>query len=154
MRGRHPRGTLVTFELGEGWYAFDVADVVEVARPGPLTPLPGTSDCLAGVVAWRGRTIPVLELGALLKLEGASPDVKRKLIVLGRPSPFGVLVDRPGDLLDPTGTEDVEMPAGRPTDGIGKTLTIVRAELGLVRVLDPEGILEASPELLPQRVEE
>jgi purine-binding chemotaxis protein CheW len=138
---------LVTFWLGAQEFAFDVFDVVEMKPVAHLTRLPGAPARVAGVTAWRGKTIPVIALGALLKLAGGAPDVKKRLLVLARPGAFAVLVDRPGRILAPERLVPVEVsPADREAKEI---MALARTDRGLLRLLDPSLVIGGGPPLAP-----
>ena len=132
------RPTLVTFRCSGNLWAVDVADVLEVVRLGPLTRVPGASARVAGVFGWRGRTVPVISLPSALKRSAESPDQKKRVLVLGRPEPFGVLIDRSERILAPaewdwpTGGEagDSESPVSVPALGLACT------DVGLARILE------------------
>jgi chemotaxis signal transduction protein len=89
------RDAVVTFRWDGAPWAFDVGDVVEIARARAVTPIPGTGDRLLGIVAWRGRTLPVV-LPRRLKETTVAPDQLHRLLVLRHPAPFAVPVDEPG----------------------------------------------------------
>lgn len=135
-RGSAP---LVTFTRDGVRYAFEVPDVIEVTALVPVTPVPRTGPRLLGVTSWRGRTIPVVDPRGHLKREAAKPDVKSRILVVGRPSPFGVAIDEPGRLL--------RSPDRHPVESVGREgpaapgVRLVRTAEGLVRVLDPEAVL-------------
>ncbi len=133
--------SLVTFWLSGSEFAVDVSDVIELTSVFGMTPVPRTASRLAGVTTWRGRTIPVIDPGALLKLEDGPPDVMKRLLVLARPEPFGVLIDRPGRIVPPSGSTPVEV-AGSDSDreGLGRP-RLVRADGALVQVLEAERLL-------------
>ena len=87
------RRTLVTFWIETKLFALDVLDVQEITPALEVTPLPGAAHPVAGVVTWRGASVPVLDL----RTEGSAGDsfgVRGPIVVLRRPERFGVLVDR------------------------------------------------------------
>ena len=134
--------SLVTFWLGETEYGFDVADVVEMVAATHVTPVPGMAASIVGVTNWRGKTVPVLDLGALLKVEHRSPDVKKRLLVLKHPGPWSVLVERPGRIVAPGGWEPVD--AARPeTDRETVRPRLVRTAEGVVQILDAARLLDS-----------
>jgi chemotaxis signal transduction protein len=138
--------SVVTFWLGENEFAFDLADVVEMTLAQDLTHLPGTTPRVAGVTTWRGRTIPVIDLRALLKLEDSPPDVKKRLLVLDRPGPFAVLVERPGRILAAGETSPV---AADDEEGARSLMvSLARTDQGLVRILDPARLVGDDQDLL------
>jgi chemotaxis signal transduction protein len=140
---------LVTFWLGATEYAFDAFDVTEMTAGASVTPIPRTSGGVAGVTAWRGQTIPVVNLRSVLKVEGRAPDEKMRLLVLGRPGPFGVLVDRGGQVLRPGNCGEVELDEDHP-GGTG-LLGIVRTQRGFLRVLDAAAVLAAGGEIFASK---
>jgi chemotaxis signal transduction protein len=132
-----PPFLLVTFRVADAQYGFDVSDVVEVAATGEITPVPGTSERVAGVASWRGRTIPVLRLPEDLKREAVGPDQKCRLLVLSQPGAFAIRVDAPGQIVrewTPVNTPDH---AAEP----GMTRLLARVDDDLVRVLDPRRVV-------------
>lgn len=129
---------LVTFTLAGIRYAFEVREVVEVTGAVPVAPVPRTADRVVGVTAWRGKTIPVLDPRPRLKREARKPDVMSRILVVGRPSPFGVLIDDPGRVLRATDVHAVETHG--PASG-DPGVRLVRTPEGVVRVLDPEAVL-------------
>jgi purine-binding chemotaxis protein CheW len=59
-------GVHVYVRLGAESYALPVAHVLEVARHGTLTPVPGAGAHVLGVRSLGGEIVPVFALGALL----------------------------------------------------------------------------------------
>ncbi len=55
----------ILFRLGNERYALEAAHVVEVIPRLPLRPQPGTPDFVAGLLNFRGKVVPVLDLGTL-----------------------------------------------------------------------------------------
>jgi len=138
----------VTFWLGTEEYAFDVDHVVEIMRLSHLTPVPGASDELAGVINWRGRTIPVLELAARLKRPASSPDERRgRLLVLRTPAPFAVRVDRAGELI----SSSVATPIEGVAELAKENIRLVQLPRGVLRILDPASLVGAGARLMEER---
>jgi purine-binding chemotaxis protein CheW len=85
---------LVLFALAEETYGIESRFVVEVLRGADVALLPGARPPVAGISAWRGELLPVLDLSLLL---GAAPGAEGQAactVVLGDPHrPFGILVD-------------------------------------------------------------
>jgi chemotaxis signal transduction protein len=136
----------VTFWLADTEYAFDVSDVVEMVPVPSVTPVPGVVERVAGVTNWRGRTIPVLDLRTLLKVEDRAPDVKKRLLVLSRPGPWGALIERPGRIVPASASEPVD--SSRPEtdrDAVARP-RLVRTEEGLVQVLDAAQLIGNGPD--------
>src|SRR5512137_329391 len=55
----------ILFRLGNERYALEAGRVIEVIPRVPLRPQPGTPDFVAGLLNFRGRVVPVLDLGTL-----------------------------------------------------------------------------------------
>jgi chemotaxis-related protein WspB len=61
---------ILVFRVAEDAYAVDAARVVEVVPRVALRTLPHAPEALAGMFRYRGRVVPVIDLGVLL---GAGP---------------------------------------------------------------------------------
>jgi len=72
----------VRFRLGTESYAVPVAEVLEVAEVGALTPIPGAPASVLGVRNLRGQVLPVIDLAAVLDARRAQP--VGKLVVTER----------------------------------------------------------------------
>src|SRR5512139_988967 len=55
----------ILFRLGKERYALEAARVIEVIPRLPLRPQSGTPDFIAGLFNFRGKVVPVLDLGTL-----------------------------------------------------------------------------------------
>ena len=66
----------VHFRLGAESYALPVADVLEVAEVGTLTPVPGAPPSVLGVRNLRGQVLPVIDLAAVLGAREPQPATK------------------------------------------------------------------------------
>ena len=90
---------LVTWTLAGETYALETRHVREVARAGPLTPIPGAARPLWAVTAWRGELLAVHDLRAMLGLPSA-PEPPAWLVVLGEASAaLAVCADQPGEFV-------------------------------------------------------
>jgi chemotaxis-related protein WspB len=61
---------VLTFTAGTDRYGVDVAQVVEVVPRVELRPIPHAPAFLAGLLAYRGQVVPIIDLGSLL---GSTP---------------------------------------------------------------------------------
>ena len=61
---------LLTFTAGANRYAIDVARVVELVPRVELRSIPHAPPFLAGLLGYRGKVVPVIDLGLLL---GSAP---------------------------------------------------------------------------------
>ena len=60
---------LLTFKAGANRYAIDVARVIELVPRVELRTIPHAPPFLAGLLGYRGKVIPVIDLGLLLNSE-------------------------------------------------------------------------------------
>jgi len=103
---------LVTFRLDGRLFGTDVLDVKEVSTPPPITPVPLAPAAVRGYVNLRGQIHLVIDLKRMLGMgtTAAGPDARLVLFKAALGDPFGVLVDRIGDImaLHPEQVEDSE----------------------------------------------
>lgn len=86
---RHGRGRLyLAFRIGADRYALDCAQVVEVLGRVPLKQLPGTPDCVAGLLDYRGHPVPVLDVSAAAGA-GPAPRLTSSRLAVVRYAPGG-----------------------------------------------------------------
>lgn len=72
----------VVFDLGRQVFAVRVDTVREILRWQGVRPIPHTHKALLGVATIRGEVIPVIDIGAFLKIDDPLPIEQKKLIVL------------------------------------------------------------------------
>ena len=82
---------LLSFTAGGQTYAIEAAAVVEVLPAVPVRPLPHVPDYVLGVVAYRGRMIPVIDVPRRLAGEAARQRLSTRLIVVEPPGEGGPL---------------------------------------------------------------
>jgi chemotaxis signal transduction protein len=129
----------VLIRLGDSRFAVGMADVAEVGRLPAVTRLPGVPGWLAGVVNWRGRLLPAVDLRALLGAESAPWTRDARLVVLATDTvSVGLLVDGV-DGTTSVGDELAPFPAALDACGL------VRGQLprpnGPVAVLDVDAVV-------------
>ncbi len=71
----------IVFRLGNERYALDAGHVIELIPRVPLRPQPGTPEFVAGLLNFRGKVVPVLDLGTLT-LGAACPEQLSTRIIL------------------------------------------------------------------------
>ena len=73
---------LLPIELGARWYLVEARLIHEVLGTEPWLPIPRARPELPGVIVWRGRAVPLVDLAAVLGVEtGAIGERARTLIV-------------------------------------------------------------------------
>lgn len=85
------RGAL-TFRLGEYCFAVRVEEAGGVLDADRLAQLPGVSDPVAGVAAFRGEMVPVVNLAQYLGIEDPSPGRGYALVLTRGMDRFALLV--------------------------------------------------------------
>jgi purine-binding chemotaxis protein CheW len=86
---------LLTFEVAGERYALETRWVAQALALPPLTPLPGVPGYVAGIAAWRGQVLAVLDLRALLSLNvNRLTEPSAMVVVRGEAMEFALLADR------------------------------------------------------------
>jgi chemotaxis signal transduction protein len=68
---------LVPAKLGSAWVLLDAEIIREILGAEVWLPIPGARAEMPGVIAWRGRAIPVVDLAAPFNFERLSPGEAR-----------------------------------------------------------------------------
>src|SRR5688572_10408556 len=77
--------------VGDERYALPTASVVEVVPAVPLRPVPGTPEAVAGLLAYRGQVVPVVDLPRLLGRGAAPVRLSTRIAVCDRDGALGTL---------------------------------------------------------------
>ncbi len=97
------RQQLVTFRLGDDLFAADIYSVERVLRYQPPTPIPNVPEWVDGVIEYRGRIIPVIDLRLRFGLERtpARPESRILVFTVGNEW-IGAIVDAVLEVASPT----------------------------------------------------
>jgi purine-binding chemotaxis protein CheW len=88
------RTQLVTFRVGESLFAADIFAVERVLRYSPPRVIPNVPAWLEGVIDYRGRVVPVIDLRARFELPAApSRESARILVCTAGDEWIGAIVD-------------------------------------------------------------
>jgi chemotaxis-related protein WspB len=91
---------LLIFQAGGQTYGLDTRNVIEVAPYPVCTPMPHAPGYVAGLATWRGRTVPVVDLPALIDGTPARPLLSTRLLIVeyampdGRSHPLGLVAEK------------------------------------------------------------
>lgn len=86
---------LMPIEIGAQWFLVEADPVREVLGAEPWLPIPRARAELPGVVVWRGRAVPLVDLGRVLGVEASGDDARaRTLIVSHERGPAAFAVSR------------------------------------------------------------
>jgi purine-binding chemotaxis protein CheW len=133
---------VVTFELTSERFAVETRFVLEVMRPGDITPLPGAAEFLVGVANLRGEVLAVIDLRPFFGLERSELTNRSRVIALGgQRVELGLLADA-ADEVTTIRIDDVLPPPGS-VEAQGREL-LRGVTAGAVLVLDGASLLRDS----------
>ncbi len=114
---------LLVFHAGGARYGLEAAEIIEVLPALALRPLSHTSREVAGLLNYRGRIVPVLDLTAILTGSSTKLRMSSRIAVIdflaadGERHPLGLLVERATETIrcrehdfQPTGIRIPEAP--------------------------------------------
>ncbi len=94
---------LVTFRLGDDLFAADIYSVERVLRYQPPTAIPNVPEWVDGVIEYRGRVIPVIDLRLRFGLERTAPRPESRILVFSVGKDWiGAVVDAVLEVTTPT----------------------------------------------------
>jgi purine-binding chemotaxis protein CheW len=97
---------LVTFRLGDDFFAADIYSVERVLRYQPPTSIPNVPEWVDGVIEYRGRIIPVIDLRLRFGLESIAPRPESRILVFSVGNDWiGAIVDAVLEVASPTSDE-------------------------------------------------
>ena len=73
---------VVTFRVGDDHFATDIFSVERVLRFAPPRPIPNVPAWLEGVIDYRGRVVPVIDLRSRFELPAAPSRESARILVL------------------------------------------------------------------------
>lgn len=134
---------LLAFQLGNEEYAVPVDQVESIIKPSLITPVPGSSDRVRGIMNLRGRVISVVDLRACLGMDTDSnvPDPKILVVKIGSVT-VGVTVDNVSEVftLNPeslsTPPWEIRGAGGSAIDGV------IQIEDRLIASIDLTAVVE------------
>lgn len=94
---------LVTFRLGTEFFAADIYSVERVLRYQPPTTIPNVPAWIDGVIEYRGRIIPVINLRLRFGLDRVPPQPESRILVFSVGKEWiGAVVDAVLEVSSPT----------------------------------------------------
>ena len=128
-------------------YAVNMASVAEVVPVPVLTRIPGSPAWLSGVVNWRGRVLPVLDLRPMVGAPLAPMPTSARLVVLAEDDiEVGLVADMVPGLLDWNARDLEPLPATVATGIAPLVLGVVDVD-GPVAMLDTDAVLRLRQQL-------
>ncbi len=105
---------LITFDVGAARYAAPVEEVAGLLDADRLSLLPGRNGPVAGVVAFRGGVVPVLDLAAALHVEESTSAGAYAVVLERGTDRFAILVRGMPRLVLSRDAQHRELPAAEP----------------------------------------
>lgn len=137
--------SLACFELRGRAFGLDVAQVRELVRWQPITPLPKAPPLIEGVIELRGSVFPVLDLGRALGGDPIEPGPDARIALLEIDGmAVGLCVEAATDVMSihPSAIEDVPELARQAGYDVVRAV-VRRSDAEPVMVLSLEQILES-----------
>lgn len=91
---QEPQVSLLTFNLEDEWFAVQLEQVKYVTKISEITPVPGTSRHVLGVINYKSAIYPVLDIHEMLNLVPQIPTRSTRLVIISfNKYSFAILVD-------------------------------------------------------------
>jgi chemotaxis-related protein WspB len=138
---------VLTFRVAEAPFAVAVSRVVEVVPRVTLRALPHAPGYLAGLLHYRGRAVPVVDLGSLIGGPPCADRLNTRIILVevggrqaGRPaSLLGMIAERVDDVRS-VGEADAALGAAE-IEGASYLGAVHRIDEALVQMIEPDRVL-------------
>lgn len=137
---------LLTFRVADDLYAVAAERVVEVVPRIDLRPIPHAPASLAGLFNYRGKAIPVIDLGILLGSSACLERLHTRIILAAEPDcrdrVVGLIAENVSDVMM-VRDDQVALPAMNLAEApyLG---AVVRTDDGLIQLLSVEKVLPKS----------
>jgi chemotaxis-related protein WspB len=133
------------FNLGDSLYAIPARSVVEVVPHVALRILPGAPPWVAGLLAYRGRVLPVVDLGRKLFGTGSGQSrLSSRIVVVETKAErggrrFGILTERVSEV------RRISLEASTPAelDSAGHIAAVVLERGVMIQLLEIDAVLPA-----------
>jgi len=131
---------LVVFSLGTEEYALPIGSVHEIIRYTEPRTVASDAQWIRGVIALRGKIIPIFDLAARIGLEHVGTERGKIVIVESGTGQVGVIVDEVEEVLTVSSNRIEDVPSA--TSAVIEA--IAKIEDRLVILLDPAGLFARS----------
>jgi len=132
----------VVFKLNKEEFGLEISSVREISPYMEITQLPNSSDYIKGVVNFRGKVIPLIDLKKKFNLENTNITQNTRIIIVNiNEKESGLIVDE-ASKISRIQDEDVEVISDIITDVNKKYLTgVAKLENGMVIIIDLKSII-------------
>jgi len=134
---------LATFYIRESVYGIDLLKIQEVNKFLALTPVPGASAYVRGILNLRGRIVTVIDLGYKLGLPETRVNRKgRNIIIRSAGEHIGLLVEQISEVVR-VNVDEIEVPPANMNGIQGDFFHgVIKTDNLLIGILDIEKVLE------------
>jgi purine-binding chemotaxis protein CheW len=151
-------GQYLLFRIASEAYAVGVVETSEVLEYRPPTPVPGAPPWVPGLLAIRGKPVPVVDLAAKFGIPDRRPGDSACIVVVDLPidgelSRLGILVDDMPAVIQLAAEQIAEPPRFGTLVHVRYLRGMARLESGLVLLLDAAGALTAEETALLSSLE-
>lgn len=133
---------LISFAIGDEQYGVDIMAVREIKGWTEITPLPGQSEYVRGVLNLRGAIVPIVDLRCRFGqgLTKASPLHICIIVQIGE-KPIGLLADRVLDIVSLDASEIKPEPKVTQTQRVSFLSGLVTTDTGMIALIDLPNLL-------------
>ena len=134
----------ISFAIGDDQYGVDIMAVREIKGWTDITPLPGQSEYVRGVLNLRGSIVPIVDLRCRFGqgVTQASP-LHIVIIVQIGAKPIGLLADRVLDIVTLEETEIKPVPSVAQSERANFLSGLLANEAGMIALIDLPHLLAA-----------
>jgi purine-binding chemotaxis protein CheW len=131
-----------TFRVDNLTVGVDVTRVQEVLRTRPVTPVPLSEPCVAGILNLRGQIVTVVDMRSRFGLDASTATGRAvHVVVESRGEVLSLVVDSEGDVVD-IDEDNLENVTEVVDDAIGSCVVgTSKVDDTLLLVLDPDRVL-------------
>ncbi len=137
-----PLQQICTFFIGNQVFGVPVAQVQEVIRSQPVTPVPLASEVVEGMINLRGQIVIAIELRRRLGLSRRSSGDSMNVIVRTATGAVSLLVDKIGDVVEVDATSFEPPPPTASPETCEVILGVYKLEGRLLHLLDTEKVCQ------------
>ena len=136
----------LTLDVAGERYAIPVDRVGAVFRPGALTRVPLTPPEILGLANQRGKTLAIVHLARRFDAAAPPPPPGALAVTVeAASSPYAIIVDSVGDIVDLAAGDAIAPPAGALTRRGALTTVLFRRDGEVLALLDAERLFEPAP---------
>jgi purine-binding chemotaxis protein CheW len=136
---------LLVFDLNGEAYGVDIGSIREIVRMQEITRVPRAPEFIEGVINFRGKVIPVIDLRTRFSMQSVEATDERRIVVVDvGGQDIGMVVDAVTEV-SRVSAASIEPPSAViTTNGSGYLTGIVKTDARLIMLLDIARVISAS----------